>query len=318
MKPRLKIAFADYATHSFRPENNFITRSLAARYELQFSDNPHILFYACSGRTHRRFRCLRVFFTGENLRPDWRTCDYAITYDRTDNADHFRLPNFARGAYGDLRKLVKGEVDVAAVMAAKTEFCNFVCSNPRCQERIRFFDKLSRYKRVDSPGKVRNNMQDAIAPRRGPTKWYRGKLEFIRRYKFTIAFENGSHPGYTTEKLPQPMWADSLPIYWGDPLVHLDFNPRSFLNFFDYGSQEALIDRIVEVDRDEALYAQYLRQPWYHDNRLPEAFEPARLDEFLLRVVETPRQPVAQVSKLTRLMPLWTWPWDASSAKRAA
>jgi len=38
----------------------------------------------------------------------------------------------------------------------------------------------------------------------------------------------------------------------------------------------------------------------------------------LLRVVETPRQSVAQASKLTRLLPLWMWPWGAGSANRAA
>jgi alpha(1,3/1,4) fucosyltransferase len=318
MKPRLKIAFADYATHSFNTQNNFLTRSLAARYDLEFSDDPHVLFYACSGRRHRKYRCLRLFFTGENLRPDWRTCDYAITFDRTDHPDHFRWPNYARGAYGDLQRLVKGSVDPEKVLAEKSGFCNFVCSNPRCRERVEFFDKLSRYRRVDSPGSVRNNMVQAIAPRHGQTKWYRGKLEFIRRYKFTIAFENGSHPGYTTEKLPQPMWVDSLPIYWGDPLVHQDFNPRSFLNYFDYGSQDALIDRIIEVDRNDDLYAQMLHEPWYHQNRLPDALAPSRLDEFLVKVVETPRTPVAKITCLRRFLPLWTWRPTASPAKQAA
>lgn len=318
MKPRLRIAIADYSRRGFRPRDNFITRSLAQRYELEFSDNPHVVFYSWRGQSHRRFRCLRVFFTGENLRPDWRQCDYAIGFDRTENSTYLRLPNFAQGAYGNLSRLVKGNVHVGKLLAEKTKFCNFICSNPLCHERIRFFDKLSRYRRVDSPGKVRNNMPDALAPRYGPVKWFEAKVEFIRRYKFTIAFENSSHPGYTTEKLPQPMWADSLPIYWGDPLVHIDFNPRSFLNYFDYGSHDALIERIIELDRNDDLYAQYMREPWYHDNRLPDAFKPSRLDEFLCKVVETPRQPVARQSWLTRFLPLWVWPTAKGSPRAAA
>ncbi|MCI0360698.1 MAG: glycosyltransferase family 10 [Planctomycetaceae bacterium] len=304
MKPRLKIAFADYSRRSFRPEANFITRALEPHYELELSDDPHVVFYSWRGHSHRRFRSLRVFVAGENLRPNWRHCDYAIGYDRTDNPDYFRQPSFARGCYGDLHGLVKGDVDPGKLLAEKTAFCNFICSNANCRERVRFFDKLSRYRRVDSPGKVRNNMQGALAPRHGQVKWFKAKADFIRRYKFTIAFENSSHPGYTTEKLPQPMWADSLPIYWGDPLVHIDFNPRSFLNYFDYGSHEALIERIIEVDQSDDLYAQYLRQPWYHENRLPDAFEPSRLSEFLCKVVETLRQPVAQRSWLSRFFPL--------------
>jgi hypothetical protein len=318
MKPRLKIAFADYSPRSFWPQNNFITRVLAAKYELVFCDEPDILFYACNGKQHLRYRCRRVYFTGENFRPDWNTCDYAITYDRTDHPDHFRLPNFARGSYGDLRKLVKGAVDVERILAEKPKFCNFVCSNRHCPERIRFFDKLSRYKRVDAPGKVRNNMPaGAISPRHGKQSWIAGKLDFVRQYKFTIAFENTSHPGYTTEKLPQPMWADSLPIYWGDPLVHLDFNPRSFLNWFDYGSDEALIERIIVIDRDDGLYADYLRQPWYHGNRLPDAFQESRFKEFLLRVVESPRQPVALRTRPSWFLPLANW-WRRQPVDRVA
>jgi hypothetical protein len=254
---------------------------------------------------HRRFRCLRVFFTGENRRPDWRHCDYAIGFDRTTNPDYFRLPNFLRGGYGEVGQLVKGEVDVAKLLAEKSEFCNFIYSNHRCPERNRFFDKLSRYRRIDSPGRVRNNMPPGVlAPRHGQVKWYLAKVEFLQRYKFTIAFESSSHAGYTSEKLPQPMWAGSLPIYWGDPLVHIDFNPRSFLNYFDYGSDEALIERIIEVDRSDDLYAEYLRQPWFHENRVPDAFDPSRLSEFLCRVIEMPRHPVAQRSWVTRFFPI--------------
>ena len=55
------------------------------------------------------------------------------------------------------------------------------------------------------------------------------KQAFLRDYKFTIAFENESHPGYTTEKIVEPMLADSIPIYWGDPLVGTDFEVESWL-----------------------------------------------------------------------------------------
>jgi hypothetical protein len=156
-------------------------------------------------------------------------------------------------------------------------------------------------------------MPGAITPRYGGSSWKHGKMSFIRPYKFTIAFENASHPGYVTEKLPQPMWAGSLPIYWGDPTVHLDFNPRSFLNFFDYGSLSALVERVIEVDRNDDLYAQYLREPWLVGNRVPAALAPARLEEFLLRIVESPRQPVAQ-----RPRPSWFLWWRPRWGGKAA
>ena len=57
-----------------------------------------------------------------------------------------------------------------------------------------------------------------------------GKVEFFRRYKFTLAVENTIWPGYMTEKLVDPMFADSIPIYVGDPQAQLSFDPRSYID----------------------------------------------------------------------------------------
>src|SRR5438309_10477229 len=79
-----------------------------------------------------------------------------------------------------------------------------------------------------------------------------GKIEFLKRYKFNIAFENASLPGYTTEKIVEPMAARCLPIYWGNPLIHREFNPKSFLNYVDFRDEAALIERIIELDQNDA------------------------------------------------------------------
>jgi hypothetical protein len=54
-------------------------------------------------------------------------------------------------------------------------------------------------------------------------------LGFIKDYKFTIAFENSAVPGYTSEKLLEPILVKSIPVYFGNPLVYLDFEPGSFI-----------------------------------------------------------------------------------------
>ena len=56
----------------------------------------------------------------------------------------------------------------------------------------------------------------------------------MRDYKFVIAFENSSFPGYNTEKLTHAIEADSLPIYWGDPQIGRSYNVRRFVNAHDY------------------------------------------------------------------------------------
>ncbi|MDX1945991.1 MAG: glycosyltransferase family 10 [Pirellulaceae bacterium] len=316
MKPKLRIAMTDMWRRDFDPRRNFIWRYLGEMYDLELAsgpaDKPHVLFFSCFGKQHRTYRCRRIYYTGENVPPDWRHCDYALSFEHTDHPDHHRLPNYAHSGYGDLAKLVKGgEIDAAAVLAGKTKFCNFVYSNAKCRFRTQFFDRLSRYKRIDAGGKLRNNLGGQI-----PDK-SRGKLEFIAQYKFTIAFENCSHPGYTTEKLAQPMWAASLPIYWGNPLVHRDFNTRSFLNYFDHGSVEALIDRIIEVDRSDELYLDYVRQPWLLGNRVPAAFEKANVQAFFRRAIECQRVPVALRPAPTLFQRVADW-WPLKNAAQPA
>lgn len=73
------------------------------------------------------------------------------------------------------------------------KFCSFVVSNSQFSDplRKRFFERLCKYKKVDSGGRYLNNIG-------GPV---RDKLAFCRGYKFNIAFENSSVDGYTTEKI---------------------------------------------------------------------------------------------------------------------
>ena len=59
----------------------------------------------------------------------------------------------------------------------------------------------------------------------GTIDW-KAKIEFLRAYKFVIAFENGLSPGYNTEKLTHAMEADSMPIYWGDPEIGWGIMPE--------------------------------------------------------------------------------------------
>jgi hypothetical protein len=102
-------------------------------------------------------------------------------------------------------------------------------------------------------------------------------MRFMAPYKFSIAFENASYPGYTTEKLYHAMLAGTLPIYWGNPLVHRDFNVRSFLRAEDFPSLEALAARVAEIDRDDRLYLSYMQEPWYPDNRITPYVDPDRI-----------------------------------------
>jgi len=113
-------------------------------------------------------------------------------------------------------------------------------------------------------------------------------LAFIRDYKFTLAFENSASAGYTTEKLVEPMLAGSIPIYWGNPEVARDFNPRSFIDVARFPSFAGAIDHILAVDADDELYLRYLREPWFNDNTPPSWFNPREHLQAWQRFLSTP------------------------------
>lgn len=280
-KRRLRLHICDF-WKGYRPEECRLINLLRTRFDIELTDQPDFVFYSLFGEAHYRFRCPRIFYSGEPKGPNWNECDFALTSFAIDDPRHFRLPLY--WLWGDIRTLCKSEQDVAALLRSKTKFCNFIFSNHRCETRNRFFDMLSKYKRVDAGGKVRNNLGFRIPD----------KMAFIRDYKFTIAFENSYIPGYTTEKIVEPMWAQTLPIYWGNSLVHLDFNTKSFINFDDHGSLEKLVEHVIEVDQNDELYMDYWRQPWFHDNRVPEHLHDELILDAFDRFVSTPIVPVAQ------------------------
>lgn len=60
----------------------------------------------------------------------------------------------------------------------------------------------------------------------------------------------------------EPMLVNSLPIYWGNKQVGLDFNRSSFIDASDYPSLEALVERIVELDINDDEYLSILSESW--------------------------------------------------------
>ncbi|MCX6751144.1 MAG: glycosyltransferase family 10, partial [Candidatus Pacearchaeota archaeon] len=147
--------------------------------------------------------------------------------------------------------------------------------------RNHFFKMLSEYKRIDSPGRCMNNMLPIGSnnPRKSrfSESWVKEKVDFIKPYKFTIAFENCAKPGYVSEKLTHPMLVNSIPIYFGHKDVKRDFNTKSFINASDFKSMEEVIEYIIKIDNDDKLYEKILREPWYNETKLPEYFSDQRI-----------------------------------------
>jgi len=284
MKPLLKLDFSDFWS-TLNKTDNYFYRLLSQHYRIEICDKPELLIYSVFGKEHLRYICKRVYYSGENVGADYTRCDFAFTGDYDPDPRHYRLPLYM--LYFPPERFVKPDIDPEAILRSKHKFCSFVVSNSRAKLRNRFYDMLSQYKQVDSGGKYRNNIGYRVPD----------KAAFIREYKFCIAFENQSYPGYTTEKIVEPFFEYSIPIYWGNPLIHRDFNPAAFLNYHEFKTPRQFIERIIEVDNNDSLYMQYLREPWCNNNVLPESLQPQKVLQALINVIESQATPVAQKPK---------------------
>jgi hypothetical protein len=285
MKKILRLDFCDFGAN-FWKENNFFYELLRQRFEVRLCSRPDFLIYSHFGHFHRMHDCVKIFYTVESIRPDFRECDYALTCFYLEDPRHLRFPYYIWDGRGE--DLIKEPDEAARLLPQKKKFCAFIVSSPGPRERIKFFEKLSRYKRVDSGGRVLNNIGGPIPG------GFPGKLEFLKSYKFNLAYENASVEGYTTEKLFEAMKARCVPIYWGNPRINEEFNPRSFLNRADFASDEALIERIRQIDQDDKLLAEYLSQPYYHGNKPNHYFDHGRILDFFERIVDSREKPVSQ------------------------
>ena len=77
------------------------------------------------------------------------------------------------------------------------------------------------------------------------------------------------------------MFVNTLPIYWGTNKVKNDFNPKSFVYVNDFENYEKAIDHIKNIYEDKQLYKEILAQPWFHENKIPDRFQPASILNFL-------------------------------------
>ncbi len=252
MKKTVRVDFTDFWP-GFKKTDNYFYNILKKYYRVEITPKPDFLFCSCFSRRHFRYGdCVKILYMGENLVPDFNLYDYALGFQHMEFGDRYlRLPHYALYPEDVAAALHKHEKDDDYYLSRK-KFCNRVVSNPEASgERERMFKALSRIGQVDSGGRYRNNIGGAVSD----------KVAFEREYRFTLAYENSSTPGYVTEKLLQAFAGETVPIYWGDPLVAEEFNPAAFINCMDYPDIRSVVRRVAEIRKDDALYLEMMKAP---------------------------------------------------------
>ena len=289
---KIKLGFTGFWSN-FSKDDFLCTRVLRQKYDVEIMDDVNdadYIFFSVMSDEHWFLppEKIKIFYTGENLCPDFNACDYAIGFEWMDYGDRYlRLPNYYltpyyRGQFAKFEARYKDFIPPETLkdLATNRKFCSFVVSNGDGNPiRRQLFESLSQYKQVDSGGRWMNNVG-------GPVD---DKIAFESGHKFSIACENSSHPGYTTEKIVEAFAAHNIPIYWGDPEVCRVFNPRAFINVMDYPSVDAVVQRVKELDEDDEAYIAMLREPALLN---PEEYslkiQMDRMTSFMQHIVEQP------------------------------
>lgn len=267
----MNISFTDF-WDGFNPNNNFfcdLIRLINSECNfIPLSSSTNVLIYSCFGQSHKSVnmdKIKKIFYTGENLRPNFNECHYSLTFD-FDSYDgkNIRLPlwmlqidwfnkiNYTNPQYvipfDDLK-------NNDLISKPKKEFCCIVF-NGRSPNRWEIIEKLKSYKGVHCYGKPFGN-------------WFYGednKLQVISNYKFNICFENSIYPGYYTEKLIHAKTAGCVPLYWADHNCKKDFNYASFINLYDFDDLDSFVDKIIYLDQNDSEYETIAKQYIFDGN----------------------------------------------------
>ncbi len=264
----ITISFCDwwkneYSGGLFDKNNNFFTnllRDYGNNYIINLIEpdrSPNILFYSIFGDSHKNYKADRkIFFSGEpyGIRED---ADYNITFDE-NSLNNVRIPLWVCYFDNALLDECNKRKNNTNIIPSREKFCSFIASGPGlANNRKEFVEKLSDYKVVDCGGNYLNNIGGPVPLGINCS----GKISYNNNYKFAMAFESTSYPGYVTEKICDVYKSNCIPIYWGNPDIMKDFNPTTFINANDFPNFDELIKYIIKIDNNEVLYKSFFKEP---------------------------------------------------------
>ncbi len=203
----------------------------------------------------------------ENVRPNYSFYAYSLSSDPDHyGGRNFRLPHWYREVAWSPDYLpwdLSGEgshgheplLPLPFLMQPRSEpfptrrkFCAFVARNPE-PYRMMTAEAMRAIAPVDAYGLIAGSVES------------RSKYEILRDYAFSMCFENSLFPGYHTEKLVQAWAAGTIPLYFGDRSVELDFNRGAFLNRHDFPSLDAFVEEVRRVYASAELQERIWREP---------------------------------------------------------
>ena len=231
------------------------------RFDFELSSEPDFLFVSCFFRIIdicEYPNAIRIFFSGENVLPDFIFFDYFIGFSNLSFKDRYCEFQFFLYAFIDAKFcLYFNERLNRFKMSEKTFFCDFIYSHDRPDNlREKIFTLFSKYKRVESGGSYLNNQIDnKIVDYKTKDN---SKFRLLSKCKFSLIIESTDCDGFTTEKIIHSISCNTIPIYFGTNYAKEIFSSQRVIFASDYETIEDLLEYVSVIDNNNELYVKYI------------------------------------------------------------
>lgn len=212
-------------------------------------------------------RPLSLLITGENVRHDFQNCDYSISFDLgVSNLHHFRMPYWMEMVdwtkegvtgnqnprFGRLLNLDRLCSPLGEDFIHRPQKAAIFASHLR-EPRGTLLQAVKKQIEVVEFGKsfnpnIKNHSESGLI-----------KFDELQNFAFNLCPENGMHPGYYTEKIPEAFMAGCLPITWADENVKVDFNPHAFINLAPMSAK--FFSELSDILHSKNILTSYAEQP---------------------------------------------------------
>ena len=241
---------------------------------VHYNDNTNMF------NTSSELNSLSILINGESHTDKNSICDIYIDSIKLEPNNYFHI-YYPEIFQSSMSIISQNAQNMENKYKPKTKFCAYMYSYD-INHRVNYFNLLSTYKHVDGLGKSMNNVKRNDD--RFNTNFKDIAIELYSDYKFVLALENVLVDGYSTEKLLLPLFAHSIPIYYGSSKIFNYINKKRIIYIHDFKNDTDLLDYIKQIDNDDNLYNNIINEDWYINNNTFETLTNTLLDKQIINI----------------------------------